>query len=204
MIGNVLKLVQVVKDQHRMGHGLGGMIKYHPLGVFEGMDLMLAASSVEEMYEMVLVDSPIGPFFTKTDRRDFDEFSTDYIRALLQKNYLEAFYDYVQSLGGVTAETMGEILEFEADRAVLTITRQSYNSKSLSKDERKNLYPNFGQLVDVQDELCDVDDEEKFKSIIRPYATYYRMLEQLSSGGSSSSGGFGSGGTAYLEPLLKK
>lgn len=178
MIGNVLKLITAVRN----GRGaLDLMYKCHPLGMFDTIGAITAATNVDEMYEMVLVDSPIGSFFTKTDKRDFDEFSTDYIRALLQKNYLESFYDYCRELGGVTEEIMTEILDFEADRAVLTITRQSYNSKNLPKDERRKLYPNFGKLVDIHDELSDVDDDENLRRLLKPFTV--RFLSTLEKGG---------------------
>jgi len=193
MILNVLKLINAVRN----GKGaLELMYKCHPLGMFEGLGAITAATSVEDMYELVLIDSPIGRFFTKTETRDFDEYSTDYLRGLLQKNYLEAFYDFVQSLGGTTAEVVGELLEFEADRAVLTITRQSYSVKEestnkLPKDERKKLYPNFGQLFDVQDKLAEVDDDNSMLDILKPYPFFFETLQSVTK-------------QTSLESLLKK
>ncbi|KAF0974696.1 hypothetical protein FDP41_006170 [Naegleria fowleri] len=193
MILNVLKLVFAVRN----GKGaLDILYKCHPLGLFESLSAITAATSVEDMYELVLIDSPIGKFFTKTETRDFDEYSTDYLRGLLQKNYLESFYDFVQSLGGTTAEVMSEILEFEADRAVLTITRQSYavkedSANKLPKDERKKLYPNFGQLLDVQDKLAECDDDNSMLEILKPYPFFYETLQSVSK-------------QTSLESLLKK
>jgi len=188
MIGNVLKLITAVKN----GRGaLELMYKCHPMGMFTSMGALTAASSVEDMYELVLVDSPIGQFFTRTDTRDFDEYTIDYIRGLLQKNYLEKFYDFAMSLGGVTAEVMGEILRFEADRAVLTITRQSFGADDLPKESRKDLYPNFGELVDIHDQLADVDDDASLGAILRPYKIFSDMFQKVDSNTS-------------LETLLKK
>jgi len=188
MIGNVLKLITAVKN----GRGaLELMYKCHPMGMFDTIGALTAASSVEDMYELVLVDSPIGRFFSKTDTRDFDEYSIDYIRGLLQKNYLEKFYDLCMSLGGVTAEIMGEILGFEADRAVLTITRQSFGADDLPKESRKELYPNFGELVDIHDKLADVDDDASLGAVLKPYKVYYEMFQKVDNATS-------------LETLLKK
>lgn len=179
IISNVLKLITAVRDNS--SKALSVMYKCHPLGLFETMGAITAASSIDEMYEMVLVDSPIGPFFTKTDKRDFDEFSTDYIKALLNKNYLESFYDFVNDeIGGVSAEVMNKILEFEADRSVLTITTQSFGSKDLPKEERKKLYPNFGPLVDVQDKLADCDSWRDLVEIVKPFKEYHAIIEKIS------------------------
>lgn len=188
MIGNVLKLITAVKN----GRGaLELMYKCHPMGMFNSMGALTAASTVEDMYELVLVDSPIGQFFTRTDTRDFDEYTIDYIRGLLQKNYLERFYDFVMELGGVTAEVMGDILRFEADRAVLTITRQSFGADDLPKESRKDLYPNFGELVDIHDQLMDVDDDASLMSLLRPYKTFSDMFQKVDA-------------STSLETLLKK
>ena len=58
--------------------------------------------SVPDMYEIVLIDSPLGQFFQRTEKKDFDEFSMEYIRSLLCKNYYEHFYDFCRELGGET------------------------------------------------------------------------------------------------------
>lgn len=178
MINNVLKLITAVRN----GRGaLDILFKCHPLGMFPSIGVITAADNVDEMYELVLVDSPIGKFFTKTDvdKRDFDEFTTNYIRGLLRKNYLESFYDFVSNLGGSTAEIMKPILEFEADRATLTITRQSCNSKELHKDERKRLYPNFGMLAEAHDDLCEAEDDKQIKAILKEwnFQEYYEMWD---------------------------
>jgi V-type H+-transporting ATPase subunit d len=176
MIGNVLKLITAIRN----GRGaLELMYKCHPLGMFETIGAITAASTIDDMYEIVLADSPIGKFFTKTDKRDFDDHSTEEIRGMLYKNYLETFYDFVKKLGGVTGEIMGEILEFEADRAVLTITRQSFGGKT-SKDKRKLLYPNFGELVDVQDRLSEAEDDTYLANELKPYPIFSDMLRQVS------------------------
>lgn len=176
MIANVLKLISGARNETET---LELMYKCHPLGMFEGIGALTAATSVDDMYDLVLVDSPIGKFFRRTDKRDFDEFSMEYIRSLLLKNYLESFYDFCMSLGGTTAEIMGEILEFEADRIVITITRNTFGVKELQED-RKKLYPNFGELVMIHDDLAGAQDDDTLRELLRPYTTYYKMFSEMS------------------------
>lgn len=57
------------------------------------------------------------------------------IRNTLYKAYLQDFYKYCQTLGGATAEVMGEILQFEADRRAINITINSFGTE-LKKEER--------------------------------------------------------------------
>lgn len=186
MIANVLKLITGARNGRET---LELMYKCHPLGLFDSIGALTSATSIDDMYESVLVDSPIGRFFTRTDKRDFDEFSMEYIRSLLYKNWLEQFYDLAtQQIGGDTSEVMANILEFEADRTVITITRNTYGVKELGKDERMKLYPNLGQLVDIHDELAAVDDDDQLKDILKPYVTIYDMFIDAQTGGASASG----------------
>lgn len=159
MISNVLKLISGARHNR---DSLDILYRCHPLGQFSGMAALTAATSVDEMFDTVLVDSPIGPFFgAGAQQRDFDELSIEYIRGVLQKNYLEAFYDFVCDLGGNTAEVMGRVLSFEADRLVVTVTANTCSFKDLHPEDRKKLYPNFGTLVDAQDDLCSVATVEQ-------------------------------------------
>lgn len=59
-------------------------------------------------------------------QRHYDEAEIDIITNMLQKLWLEDFYSYTQELGGATAEIMKELLEFEADRRAIEITRNSF------------------------------------------------------------------------------
>ena len=94
----------------------------HPLGMFDSIGALTAASSVSELYNTVLVDSPLGRFtfifsssasyFEKClSAQDLDEMNIEIIRNTLYKAYLEDFHAYCLSLGGPTAEVMSEILK---------------------------------------------------------------------------------------------
>lgn len=184
MINNVLKLIQAVRN----GRGaLDLLYKCHPLGMFSKIQVITKLENVKEMYELVLVDSPIGKFFTKSgvSEKDFDELSTTHIKSLLYKNYLESYYDFCQNLGGTTAEVMGEILEFEADRCVLTVTRQSCKSKELRKDQRLKLFPNFGKLLTFHEELSETEDDRQIQELLKKkniteFAEMFEKMEESS------------------------
>eukprot|EP01098_Paradermamoeba_levis_P016722 TRINITY_DN9229_c0_g1_i1.p2 TRINITY_DN9229_c0_g1~~TRINITY_DN9229_c0_g1_i1.p2 ORF type:complete len:148 (-),score=15.16 TRINITY_DN9229_c0_g1_i1:147-590(-) len=53
---------------------------------------------------------------------------------------------------------MGRALSFEADRLVLGVTANTCTMKDLLPEDRKKLFPNFGTLVDVHDELAAVNE----------------------------------------------
>ena len=75
------------------------------------MEAIHVASTPAELYNAVLVDTPLAPFFVDCiSEQDLDEMNIEIIRNTLYKAYLESFYQYCQTLGGTTAEVMCEIL----------------------------------------------------------------------------------------------
>lgn len=186
MISNVLKLISAARHGRE---SLDILFKCHPLGLFNGISALTAATSVDDMFEIVLVDSPIGRFFANSSQRDFDELSLEYIRGLLQKNYLEGFYDFCRNLGGETATVMCPILDFEADRLVITITANTCGVKDLVQDDRRKLYPNIGVLIDVHDKLSSCDDEDQIKEALKGFPEYASLFEDrgMDAGGARKS-----------------
>jgi len=157
------------------------MYKCHQLGMFETIGAVYYCKNMEEIYENVLIDSPIGQFFTKTDKTDFDEYSIEIMRNLFRKKYLETFYDFCNDLGGITAEVMGELLEFEADRMTLTICYNCIGKKDIPNDEKIKLFPNFGELIDVHTKLKDCEDFDSILKTIEKY-TFSNLLKNSDSG----------------------
>ncbi|KAK8087120.1 hypothetical protein PG994_002094 [Apiospora phragmitis] len=122
----------------------------HPLGWFETMPVLCVATNIEELYNSVLIETPLAPYFKGSlSHQDLDELNIEIVRNTLYKNYLEDFYQFVNShpemAGTPTAEVMSEILEFEADRRAINITLNSLGTE-LNKGDRKKLYPSFGKL----------------------------------------------------------
>jgi V-type H+-transporting ATPase subunit d len=180
MINNTLKMIQSVRSGK---NALETYYKLHPLGYYSSIQSVSAVSSIDELYSIVLVDSPIGKFFTKTVKQDFEEFSMEFIKNLLYKNWIESFYDYVQTLDDITRINMSRILEFEADQTVITITKNSFNLKTeLPPDEKLSLYPQIGQLLDFHVELSKVPDDDKLKELLIPYPEYYDLFTKSTQG----------------------
>ncbi|KAG9548937.1 ATPase, V0 complex, subunit D, partial [Aureobasidium melanogenum] len=117
----------------------------HPLGWFETMPALCVATNIEELYNSVLIETPLAPYFKGSlSHQDLDELNIEIIRNTLYKNYLEDFHNWVNTHSGVagspTAEVMSEILEFEADRRSINITLNSFGT-DLTKADRQKLYP---------------------------------------------------------------
>jgi V-type H+-transporting ATPase subunit d len=112
MIDNIVLLITGSLHQRPLQELLP---KCHPLGSFEQMEAIHIATTPAELYNAVLVDTPLAPFFQDCiSEADLDEMNTELIRNTLYKAYLEAFYEFCKELGGETAEVMCEILAVSA------------------------------------------------------------------------------------------
>jgi len=137
------------------------------------MPALCVATTVQELYNTVLVETPLAPYFEKClSAHDLDEMNIEIIRNTLYKAYLEDFYEYCQGLGGPTAEIMGDILRFEADRRTINITINSFNTE-LTKDDRAKLFPVIGRLYpEGNAKLARADDHDQVKSAVEIFYDY--------------------------------
>ncbi|KNE59975.1 hypothetical protein AMAG_05419 [Allomyces macrogynus ATCC 38327] len=176
MIDNVILIITGTLHERDAAELLD---KCHPLGFFDSMAALTVATTVQDLYQTVLVDTPLGPYFKNClSSHDLDELNIEIIRSTLYKAYLEDFYRFCTTeLDDVTAEVMKSILEFEADRRVINITINSFGTE-LSKDDRSKLYPTCGLLYpDGVMRLARVDDEDAVKGVIESYANYRVLFD---------------------------
>jgi len=107
---------------------------------------------------------------------------------MLQKLWMEDFYVYTQSLGGVTAEIMKELLEFEADRRAISIVINSFgttlNDVSNRESERKALFCNFGTLYPetTMTVFNKVGDMVQLAAALAPYPTFRGIFDEAKEG----------------------
>lgn len=186
MIDNVVLLITGTLHE-RETHDL--LEKCHPLGFFDTMPALCVATTVQDLYSTVLVDSPLASYFRDClSAEDLNELNIEIIRNTLYKAYLEDFYTYCQEIGGTTASVMEDILEFEADRRTVNITINSFGTE-LSKDDRAKLYPRLGNMYpEAQSRLARADDMDQVKSILEQHGEYKSMLSGIGMHSSSGSG----------------
>ena len=184
----------------------------HPLGWFETMPALCVATNIEELYNSVLIETPLAPYFKGSlSHQDLDELNIEIVRNTLYKNYLEDFHRFVNEdpeiKGSPTQGVMSEILEFEADRRSINITINSFGTE-LNKTDRKKLYPSFGRLhPEGTLMLSRADDPEGVRIAVDGVSDYRTMLDQTGMGGSSGgignqSGGIGGDEGKSLEDLF--
>jgi V-type H+-transporting ATPase subunit d len=180
MIDNVVLLITGTLHERDTAELLE---KCHPLGMFDAMASLSMATSISELYNNVLIDTPLAPYIQGClSEEDLDEMNIEIIRNTLYKAYLEDFYKFCQEMGGETAIIMSDILQFEADRRAINITINSFGTE-LTKEDRQKLYPNFGVLFpEGIAKLIKAEDAEQVRIAMDTYASYRALFAEASSG----------------------
>ncbi|VDI59819.1 V-type proton ATPase subunit d-like [Mytilus galloprovincialis] len=175
MIDNIILLITGTLHQRPLSELIP---KCHPLGSFEQMEAIHIASTPAELYNAVLVDTPLAPYFIDCIlEQDLDEMNTEIIRNTLYKAYLEDFYAFCQETGGATADVMCEALSFEADRRAFIITINSFGTE-LTKDDRSKLYPHCGKLYPAGlARLALADDYDQVRAVADCFTEYKELFE---------------------------
>jgi V-type H+-transporting ATPase subunit d len=177
MIDNIVLLITGHLHQRSIQELLP---KCHPLGMFEQMGAITVADSSQSLYNAIIIDTPLAPYFMDCiSEHDLDELNIEIMRNSLYKSYLEDFYKFCQNLGGATGEVMCELLAFEADRRAFMITINSFGVE-LSKDERAKLYPRCGHLYpDGLAQLAKAEEYEQVRIIAESYAEYRPLFDNI-------------------------
>lgn len=200
MIENVMLLLRGTLS----GRNVNELIaQCHPLGMFKESTMRNIPSfeasprGYAELYETVLVDTPVGKYFQQyldqsaarvsaasEVRNVLEEVQIEILKNSLMKLYLEDFYAFCMNLGGETAAVMGGLLSARADRNAINITLNSFgtplNEPAMRDSHRRNLYPAIGALYpEGTDQLSKVDDDTKLVQTLAPYAVYRTIFERF-------------------------
>ena len=180
MIDNVVLIVTGTLHDREVGELLE---KCHPLGMFDSLASLAVAQNVRDLYRLVLIDTPLAPYFSDNlSSDDLDEMNIEILRNTLYKAYLDDFSVFCQSLGGTTATVMRDMLAFEADRRVLNITLNSIGTE-LTRDDRRRLYSNSGMLYPHgQVELAAAEDFDAIRTAMERVPAYNSLFSRLGAG----------------------
>lgn len=204
MIENVMLLLKGALS----GRDINELIaQCHPLGMFKESTMRSiptfenSAKGYEDLYQTVLVDTPVGPYFAMflkessehgNTRNVLEEVEIEIIKSSLIKYWLEDFYQYVTKLGGDTAKIMGDLLKTRADTTAINITLNSFgtplNEPSMRSSDRKRLYPGIGYLYPVGTALlADVADENELGRALNMFPQYAAIWSMHASGSGEKS-----------------
>lgn len=166
--------------------------KCHPLGWFDTLPTLSIATDIESLYNTVLIDTPLAPFFKDClTADDLDDLNIEIIRNRLYKNYLEAFVNFIEDeFTSPDKEIMTNLLNFEADKRVINISLNSLNNPDLTAENKLSLFPSYGRLYPTyHSKLSEIDDVEQLKAIVDSIGEYKDLFSEApdsNSGGSKN------------------
>ncbi|KAI0051149.1 ATPase V0 complex subunit D [Auriscalpium vulgare] len=180
MIDNVILLITGTLHKRETKELLR---RCHPLGWFDTMPALTVPTTTEELYESVLVETALADYFRDCiSAKELDTLNIEIIRNTLYKAYLEDFASFCESIGGPTAEVMGRILAFEADRRTINITINSIGT-AVSKEQRARLFPTIGRLFPAgNNALAKADDMDQVRAACDPIQEYRIFFEASGNG----------------------
>lgn len=206
MIENVMLLLKGTLS----GRDINELIaQCHPLGMFKESTMRSIptfesnAKGYSDLYQTVLVDTPVGPYFAmflqeSADkiggevRNVLEEVEIEIIKSSLIKFWLEDFSNFVSKLGGETASMMGELLAVRADTNAINITLNSFgtplNEPAMRNSDRKRLYPALGFLYPAGTSMMyEVADEEGLGRVLELFPQYSTIWNVHLAGGGEKS-----------------
>ncbi|AFZ81468.1 vacuolar ATP synthase subunit, putative [Theileria equi strain WA] len=199
MIDNLIALLQGIVNKTKPEELLE---RIDPIGWFRGIKAIISSElgqSTEELYRIILCDTPIGPYFERylttvnymgsgagfADKRSpLDSTNIAIMKSTLKKLWLEDFYNFSISLGGTTAEVMSHILKTEADFRALSLTLNCINLNQTNTviQDRNKLYTSIGYLYPYgTDKLCKAYNETTLQAALAPFPKYSHLYEACKS-----------------------
>jgi len=206
MIENIMLLLKGALS----GRNINELLEQcHPLGMFKESTMRSIPSfepnarGFADLYQTVLVDTPVGPYFALflqessekggggEVRNVIEEVEIEIIKSSLIKYWIEDFFQYCDKLGGDTAQIMGELLKVRADTNAINITLNSFgtslNDPAMRISDRKRLYPSVGHLYPAGTSmLADVSNEEELGRVLELFPQYSGIWN-IHSGGNDKS-----------------
>eukprot|EP00499_Haloplacidia_sp_CaronLabIsolate_P005368 CAMPEP_0196781222 /NCGR_PEP_ID=MMETSP1104-20130614/9296_1 /TAXON_ID=33652 /ORGANISM="Cafeteria sp., Strain Caron Lab Isolate" /LENGTH=413 /DNA_ID=CAMNT_0042151443 /DNA_START=31 /DNA_END=1270 /DNA_ORIENTATION=+ len=202
MIENVIKVLRAVQVLARNNQHIDVdelLATCNPLGMFDEAAMRSLAAfeptpaGYMELYETVLVDTPVGKYFSQflldqtadssSTRVDevLQEVAFTFMKEAVRKYYLEDFYNFCRDLGGETAAIMCSLLEERADQRTIQIVYNSIGrplAEEHNRKERKALFPSFGKLPDsIKEDLSKVKKKEELGEVLARNPQYSAMWQ---------------------------
>ncbi|KAL8140849.1 hypothetical protein V2J09_006870 [Rumex salicifolius] len=115
--------------------------KCHPLGMFDSIATLAVAQNMRELYRLVLVDTPLAPYFSECiTSEDLDDMNIEIMRNTLYKAYLEDFYRFCQVRG-----VMEKYPPYQPIFSKLSYGESQLLDKAFYEEEVKRLCLSFEQ-----------------------------------------------------------
>ncbi|XBW38822.1 hypothetical protein QEN19_004414 [Hanseniaspora menglaensis] len=187
MIDNVILIINGTIHERDTNELLS---KCHPLGIFDTLPTLSIATDLETLYDLVIVDTPLAPFFISIfgansldASKQLTDLDMEIVKNKVYKEYLQAFRNWIDTSFpdyDPTKENMLEFLDFEADKRTINIMLSGIEYPDIIDiNLKKEVIPEMGKLYPIgyQQLLGSADlDYESIKQIIESSVYEYKGI----------------------------
>lgn len=187
MIDNVILIINGTIHERDTNELLN---KCHPLGIFDTLPTLSVATDLATLYDLVIVDTPLAPFFIKIfgtnsvdASKELNDLDMEIVKNRVYKEYLQQFREWIDTSFAdydPTKENMMEFLDFEADKRTINIMLSSIEYPDIiDLNLKKEVIPEMGKLYPIgyQQLLGNTElDYESIKQIIESSVYEYKGI----------------------------
>lgn len=198
MLDNVLTMIEGLKSgvpSERL------QATIDPIGDFKLLNAVDLSNDMENLYQTVLIDSPVAEFFfkyleqkslgsseAKENMRDFNQMQTyfqeetpELVRSSLNRIWIETFHQHCLGLNEISQINMDYLLKLEADFQTIQVIYNSLDESNDKKEEiRSLLCPSLGHLYPLHFyKLKDAKTIEDLKSALDSFPIYKSILGEI-------------------------
>lgn len=199
MLENVLMMIEGLKcgiSSERL------QASVDPIGDFKLLSAVELSNKLDSLYQTVLIDSPVGPYFYKyleqknmgnNDNKEgmkhfsdmqnyFKEETPELVRSSLNRIWLEEFYAHCTSnLNEISRINMEILLKLEADFQTIQVVYSSLDDSNEEKESNRSLLcPSLGNLYPLYFyKLKRCKSIEDLKAVIKAFPVYKRILTDI-------------------------
>lgn len=198
MLDNVLTMIEGLKSgvpSERLQSTID------PIGDFKLLNAVDLSNDMENLYQTVLIDSPVGEFFfkyleqkslgssdAKENMRDFNSMQTyfqeetpELVRSSLNRIWIEMFHAHCRNLNEISQINMDYLLKLEADFQSIQVVFNSLDESNDKKEEiRSLLCPSLGHLYPLHFfKLKEAKTIEDLKACVEAFPIYKSILSEI-------------------------
>ena len=199
MLENVLMMIEGLKcgiSSERL------QASVDPLGDFKLLSAVELSNKLDLLYQTVLIDSPVGPYFYKyleqknmgnNDNKEgmkhfsdmqnyFKEETPELVRSSLNRIWIETFYEHCSTkLNETSRVNMEDILKLEADFQTIHVTYNPLDDSNEEEEANRNLLcPILGNLYPLYFyKLKKCGNIEDLKSVLKSFKLYSTVLQDI-------------------------
>lgn len=164
-------------------------MRLHPLGMFEGVESLMAMENFGDVLPNVIEVSPIGKYFLEagvdlvgfaaTAQQNLMEL--EILKTRVYRAYEADLARFSRAVGGNTWDCMNRVLSFNADRMTILLRVNLLGYEDVSPEMLMDLFPRAGEMYPgFQERIAQATDFDSIKMVAEEFQEYRSVFDMAS------------------------